>query len=240
MEYSMEELIPIVAGLAEKYTAHESTSVTYETAEQLMQAVLYCVQELYAPTENKVAAPVKMTARQAYDLGLSQVKSKVKRTLNLYNELLPTFNCYKNRCLYDTFVKGFPEFFRWYDPEFNPQDTILTLDYPVLKDLSFCTGIDRIYAYAECIRLEQRFLELFPEEYITDALSQYDTQFEDMIENICEVVLMSFSDHVDSVDAFIEKYSREAGGTGEYFAEALKSIKLRKEAAVKYTHCRIK
>ena len=43
MHYEMEELIPIVGRLAEKYTANESTSVTYEKAEQLMGAVLYCM-----------------------------------------------------------------------------------------------------------------------------------------------------------------------------------------------------
>ena len=37
----MEELVPIVGKLAEKYTSHESTSITYEKAEQLMGAVLY-------------------------------------------------------------------------------------------------------------------------------------------------------------------------------------------------------
>ena len=40
MDYEMEELVPIVGKLAEKYTAHESTSITYEKAEQLMEAVL--------------------------------------------------------------------------------------------------------------------------------------------------------------------------------------------------------
>lgn len=36
MDYEMEELVPIVGKLAEKYTSHESTSITYEKAEQLM------------------------------------------------------------------------------------------------------------------------------------------------------------------------------------------------------------
>ena len=35
MDYEMEELVPIVGKLAEKYTSHESTSITYEKAEQL-------------------------------------------------------------------------------------------------------------------------------------------------------------------------------------------------------------
>lgn len=47
MDYEMEELVPIVGKLAEKYTSHESTSITYEKAEQLMGAVLYCIHELW-------------------------------------------------------------------------------------------------------------------------------------------------------------------------------------------------
>ena len=58
MDYEMEELVPIVGKLAEKYTSHESTSITYEKAEQLMGAVLYCIHELWessgnAPSLNK-------------------------------------------------------------------------------------------------------------------------------------------------------------------------------------------
>ena len=40
MTYKMEELLPVVGKLAEKYTSFESTSVTYEKAEQLMGAAL--------------------------------------------------------------------------------------------------------------------------------------------------------------------------------------------------------
>ena len=45
INYTMEEMIPIVAKLTEQYTGHESTSVTYETANQLMGAVIYCIRE---------------------------------------------------------------------------------------------------------------------------------------------------------------------------------------------------
>ncbi len=41
--YSMEELIPIVRRLTEQFTAHESSSVTYERAGQFMEAVIYCI-----------------------------------------------------------------------------------------------------------------------------------------------------------------------------------------------------
>ena len=39
--YDMEELMPIVARLTEEFTSGESTSVTYERARSLMEAVIY-------------------------------------------------------------------------------------------------------------------------------------------------------------------------------------------------------
>ncbi len=71
---------------------------------------------------------------------------------------------------------------------FEPQNTILTLDYPVREDLSAYSGIDRIYAYILCIRKEQELLRRFPEEEIKDALRRYHSEYEDLVENICEMV----------------------------------------------------
>lgn len=48
MDYEMEELLPIVATLAEKYTGGESSSISYEKAGQLMEAVMYCIRETNA------------------------------------------------------------------------------------------------------------------------------------------------------------------------------------------------
>lgn len=195
MHYKMEELVPIIARLAEEYTAFESTSIPYEKAEQLMEAVLYCIHE----SEGSGHLPVseeKLSARQAYEAGRTCVEKKAKQALALYHEILPGFVSFGNRCLNETFTKGIPEFFRWYDIKFNPSDTILTLDYPVLKDLSGLTGIDKIYEFLKCIRLEQKFLQSFPKEYIMEILEKYIQKIhvdpdvsQDLVENICEIVL---------------------------------------------------
>lgn len=208
--YKMEELMPIVGKLAQRYTAGESTSVTYEKAEQLMGAVLYCIREqAYAEHENErygsgsgseacgaafmrsesiSVRQEKLSARQAYERGLACVEKKVREALSLYNELMLRFDSYGNQCLHETLVKGMPEFFKWYDMHFAPQDTILTLDYPVLQDLSVYTGIDRIYEYLLCIEKEQVFLRTFPRNDVIDALTRYNPAYEDMIDNVCGAV----------------------------------------------------
>lgn len=225
--YTMEELVPLVGRLAEKYCAYGSSSVTYEKAEQLMGAVLYCIHEaenteldmtdmsdmlgtvekpvmdtekaidnLSLRRETVPAATGSMSAEQAYEKGIKLVKQKTENTLTRYNHFMQKFDWYGSKCLHDTMVKGMPEFFKWYDCQMEPQNTVLMLDYPVLRDLSGLTGIDKIAAFLECIRLEQIFLGRFPKDYVRTVLSGHNRMYEEMIENICENVLISVLGHV--------------------------------------------
>lgn len=192
MNYEMEELLPVVGRLAEQYTGFEHTSVTYEKAEQLMGAVLYCIQETETLKEQALAPAQRIPAQQAYKLGAGLVEQKAKEALKMYNEILQDFHWYGNRCLHDTFVTAMPEFFKWYDIRFDPQNTILTLDYPVLKDISPYSGVDKIYEFIHCIFLEQNFLNKFSETEIRRILAGC----QGLTENLCEIVLQSAILHI--------------------------------------------
>ena len=194
--YTAEELAPVTLKLIKKYTGDHSSSVTYEKAEQLMGAVIYCINELSLDDNGALVSPVKLSACDAYEAGCRRVIKKVKAALILYEETLAGFSSYENTCLHDTFVKGMPEFFRWYDSEFEPQDTILTLDYPLLKDLSSYCGIDRIYEYIRCIRTEQMFLGIFPYDYVTGVLYRYNPGYRGLTENLCHIVFTSMICHM--------------------------------------------
>ncbi len=210
--YEMEELIPIVAKLAEKYTGYESTSVTYEKANQLMEAVIYCINE-YAQGEavthgsesggffsvgheasgGKVLAAEGVPAKEAYKLGCQLVEAKVHAMKELYHTLIRDFHSYGNMALEDT-VRAIPEFLKWYDIRFAPQDTILTLDYPVLKELG--AGIDAVYEFVKCVCVEQRFLNKFPEAYVIQVLRGYSEEYEKMFENLCGILLADVAGHI--------------------------------------------
>lgn len=196
MDYEMEELVPIVGKLAEKYTSHESTSITYEKAEQLIGAVLYCIHELWESSGNAPSLNKKLSAQRAYEMGAAYVREKTGKALDLYNRILPEFCHYENKCLYDTFVKGIPEFFKWYDIQFEPQNTILTLDYPLLKDISEYTGIDKIFEFIKSIGLEQKFLKLFPAGYVINILSKDNRNWQESMDNICEIVFTHVIGHI--------------------------------------------
>ena len=192
MSFETEELMPIVAELADKYTGKESTSITYEKARQLMEAVLYCIHE-YEEDAKKgqelLSMDGKPVAKRVYSLGYETVLRNVKETQILYNKVIPDFKYYENRCYYDTFVKGIPSFFLYYDPRFQPQNHLLTLDYPVLYPVYPLQGIDAISAFVKCVSLEQVFLGKLPDEYVLHVLRAYSPDHGDLIINLAGIVL---------------------------------------------------
>ena len=216
-KYQPEELIPLVSLLADKYTGYESTSITYEKAGQFMEAILYCLNEYELSGEYGLRNQ-EITAKEAYLLGYQMVVEKVKQLNDMYNELIITFQFYGNECLRDTVLKGIPEFLKWYDARYNPQDTILTLDYPILMDISHFSGIDAVFEYVHCICLEQKFLTKFTNEYIMEVLQSYSEDYELLIENIGSIVLQNVIGHM-----FLNKPLHQKGFTNEEY-ESLKKL----------------
>lgn len=195
MDYEMEELLPIVTELVNKYTGNESTSVTYEKAQTLMEAVFYCLNEYLNSNTNSIAH-TNISLKEQYDFGFLLLSEKVDSIRKMFNELSVHFEDYGVKCLNDTIQKGIPEFLKWYDIKFRPQDTILTLDYPLLSDYSSLTGADKIYVYVKDIQMEQLFLKMFGKDYVTLLLENYDPNYCDMLENICSIVLINTIGHI--------------------------------------------
>ncbi len=94
MEYKMEELLPIVEELAQKYTSGESSSITYERAAYLMEGILYCLAE--AGEEEGILSAEGQSARQAYLAGNEKVREKLQMAKKEYERLLQSRSFYKD------------------------------------------------------------------------------------------------------------------------------------------------
>ena len=190
MRYKPEELLPMVKKLSWKYTGKASTSITYEAAQQLMKAVLYCIQEYTLGAGKDVLCPgKKVSAREAYELGYALVLKKTQDARECYNQVAEHYDSYGNRAYEETFRKGIPEFFLWYDAKLKPQDHILTLDYPVLGDDVKACGIDRMYEYLWSIDQEQQFLARFPKAYVRTVNRERYPEYEEYFVNVCQTPL---------------------------------------------------
>lgn len=185
MEYGLTDLYPIFETLCRKYTGNESTSIPYEKAIQLMEAVQYCIEECFS---SHLPTP-SLSAAEAYRLGYQTVLRKTKQTADAYNHFMEHFSSYGNQSLEETLCIGFPAFFYRYDPLFAPQEHLLTLDYPILLSLEQLCGIDRIAVYLDCIEIEQKFLHCFSEGFIQVALSQEHPQWRKLFLNLVYPVL---------------------------------------------------
>lgn len=194
MNYQVEELLPIVADLTDKYTSKESTSVSYAKARQLMEAVLYCINQCEG--ENLLVSSKKIDAIDAYKCGCERLIEKVKKTQDDYNEMIVDFCAYGNKNYNDTVTKAIPGFFKYYDVKFAPQETIITMDYPTICPVINKTGIDAIQLYVEYISYEQKFMNELPKGYVHDILYRFEPDFERHFFNICNIILRHILGHM--------------------------------------------
>ncbi len=213
MEYQMEELLPIVSKLAQKYTGCESTSITYEKAQSLMEAVLFCLNEYDDSCANSLARR-DIPAQERYDVGARILSEKVGNIRKIFDEISPSFEDFGIRCLHDAVQNGMPHFLKWYDVKFCPQDTILALDYQVLTDCSRLRGADAVYEYIRALEMEQRFLGAFDREFVITVLKTYHPGYRDTTENICSIVLANILSRMTAQQG---KTPREKTPLGEAF-----------------------
>lgn len=187
---SADALLPAVASLSDRYTSRESSSVTYETANMLMEAVLYCIQECLGESEHVMTSDAMPEPLVLYEKGYEAVLAKVKSANALYEELIKDFTDYGCRNYGDTVLKGMPAFFLKYDARFCPQDHIITLDYPLLAgDLELC-GVDQIHDYLHKLLMEKRFLGHFDKAAVSGLLSELCPEYGELyLDNICRPVL---------------------------------------------------
>lgn len=212
--YELRELFPLVALLAEKYTGFESSSITYECAQQLMEAVIYCIREYQntviiegeeAVLENKddiaeggeenrkmqvsakeAGRKQEISAAKAYQRGYEAVVQKAKDANILYNEIMENFCDYGSRVLYETMVAEMPEFFLHYDVRFAPQENPM-FDYPLSQSAKNLSGIDLIYQYLCCIHREQEFLRNFPEADVRKVCMVYYKKYGEFSASLTEI-----------------------------------------------------
>ncbi|QIB69202.1 hypothetical protein Ami103574_07640 [Aminipila butyrica] len=195
MQYEMAELIPLVRALTEKYTGKASTSVTYETAQQLMGAILYCLEQAGEESTGELMLLERLTAEEAYKEGVKAVLEKTRAAQGLYVRLMESFDGYGQPAYEETLRKTIPTFFMWYDVRFYPQQEVF-LPYPVALQQTESRGIHQVYDYLRCIEAEQEFLQCLPPDYVQEVLWAYSGDYREEVVNIAGIVLKKILLHL--------------------------------------------
>lgn len=192
--YKIEDLLPVVSELATEYCGYEHSSVSYEKAQELMKAALYCIHE-YEFSSEGMPLSFKTSPKDAYLCGREMVKHKFEKLQEIYRELMEDFEDYGMECLRDVATCGILEFIEKYDIKYAPQETFLTFDYPIIKSIQGLSGVDAVLEYTDGIYLEQQFLKKFDVSYILEILQEYCREYEFLLENICCIVILNIVGH---------------------------------------------
>ncbi|GKX67138.1 DUF6179 domain-containing protein [Inconstantimicrobium mannanitabidum] len=171
------KLTELLKELILRYTKGESTSVTVETTENLLNSILYAI-DFHLLELNSVKAAIgelkQKELKHIYEAGIEQIRICVIETRKLYKKIN------KNRLQLDlesyniTLDEGIPYFFEKYNIIFENHYALASIDYPLVFDDMKVRGVSYIKNYLEHLDIETEFCRFFLIENIKKLLIGYE------------------------------------------------------------------
>lgn len=184
------ELIELLELKIKQFSGGNS-SVSKERGQALMDANIY-IMELYLKqfeTTKSIAYLKEYPVREIYEQGSKLIKQLLhysKIEVDQFIKELVKIDLY---VYHDTLIKGLPLFFNHYNFDYDPQDAILTFDYPTYRCLSNKQGIERFLEYFKFVQLENSFNQLFAIDLILEMLHYYHIDYHLLIFNVTNLLL---------------------------------------------------
>ena len=188
-------LLWVLAEQLKRYTGGKSSSVPAESAEKVLESMLYCIAaELSAAPDP--AALSGLEAGELFRRGLARVERLNREAKELYREVLAT-RVRTELIAYNAVIDGaIPGFFKTYDPRYAAHENgALTgfPDYPLLRDDRSRGGILYMKGYLEQLLRENRFCARYPRNQIRAVLTAHGLRhrldYRELIVNIPELLL---------------------------------------------------
>ncbi|HWP96994.1 MAG TPA: DUF6179 domain-containing protein [Syntrophomonadaceae bacterium] len=178
------------------YTRGESTSLKAETAQSILLSILYtidaCTSSLSHP-EAALALLKTYDIKKIHEKGLRLIDSCIADSHTLYQEIMNEKLDLPIKAYHSTLDEALPDFFNKYDMLFCAQDTMSSMDYPLLFDDMSTKGIYYIKQYLEKLKIETTFCRLFAPEDVKRLLVNYGRVYDinprEALINIFEVLL---------------------------------------------------
>ena len=177
-----------------KYNGTESSSIRKEIMEQINTSNYYTI-SLYLKTFKNPDDAVNMLKTKGLQEVYYNGRKRIDRLLNIikvmYIKVKQNKLKTKNTTYNNTILGGIQGFLKIYDPDFNAQDMKITADYPLYNNLiGKLEGVEFINKYVNFLYIENQFCNLFPSENIEHLLKGYSPEYEDLVINIFEIVLL--------------------------------------------------
>jgi len=217
--------IKLLARQTERYTGGDSSSVRVETAQCILQSVLFSI-------------GVYLKSLPETDMGLQQIKQTplaellqhgrklIEKKVNISRHILHLIQSdhisNDNIAYNDTIENGLPGFFSTYDVDYAAHETTGSIDYPLNIDKMELVGIEYIYNYLQTLYWENKFCKKFSAHDIECVMRGYDEQYEDLLVNIFRIV---FTNALGCILSNRSTVHLDVGQTGrQYIKKQLKNL----------------
>lgn len=171
------KLMEVLKTLILKYTKGESTSLTVETTESLLNSMLYAFDFYFIKVDSPEASLIELVTgdiNKIYYEGIELLRLYVIETHKLYLEIKKERLNIELDAYNTTLDDAISIFFEKYDIVFGAQNGMGSIDYPLIFDDWSVKGILYIRNYLEHLKIETEFCKLFYEKDIKAIVEGYE------------------------------------------------------------------
>lgn len=170
------QLLLLLKDLINLYTKGESSSLSVDTAESLLNSIIYAI-DAYTiccnSPEEALSHLLALKIKTIYEKGIEQVGLWFHEANNLYkevkkNKLNPLLEAYNL-----TINEGIPLFLKNYGILFTSHHTMANIDYPLTFDDMSLQGVLYIKNYLKNIKTENEFCNYFDSLKVERLLGEY-------------------------------------------------------------------
>jgi len=196
VEDIQSELMSVLSHMILQYTHNESNSVKTETAQGILQSIIYCLDLSLSSLPSFEDALEELSEKSLTSIHDRGLKLYIERMLLAKEQLekakstaLPNPIIAYN----DTINAGFEDYFQNPDGRFEAHSSGAVIDYPLLTDDTSWTGLLYVERYLAGFILENQFCALYPVQGVNELIHGCAKKFKmpagDLMNNIPELIL---------------------------------------------------
>ena len=188
------QILQLLDEIVYKYNGLDSSSIRKEILEDISNSNNYTI-GVYLKTFRNPDEALKEIKDKGVKKVYQEGRKKIDRMLNIirlmYIKVKQNKLNIENDTYNDTIMGGIQGFLKIYNPDFKAQDMKITADYPLYNNLiGKLDGVEFIKEYLNSLYLENLFCMNFSEEKIKYLLYGYSHDYQELIINIFEIVLL--------------------------------------------------
>lgn len=170
------QIMLVLKDMIMSYTRGESTSVTNDTAEGLLNSILYCIDAFTlsrSSPEEAIRNLLTMDLADIHKKGIELVSQWFDEAKRLYGEIRENKLDVGVDAYRLTISEGIPLFFKKYGVVFESHNTMASIDYPLIFDDMSLRGVLYMKNYLEHFKLETEFCNFFSTQEIEKLLINF-------------------------------------------------------------------